>query len=226
MENKIKTEDIIKSLRICAQGNPDACAACAYSGIDTCYEELCEDATDRLERLHRQHIKIQYNNEELTISEMCSRMDELRKKVNAARLENELLCGVPENAGAVRIKVDQRTDHFVDTSKMAPDDERIMRQAIETYGEQAQCDVAIEEMAELTQVVMKIRRISDDYEETMAARDHLIDEIADVGIMIAQMELMFGAVDVEKMRRKKLLRLKKRLELEGADEKRLSLPLL
>lgn len=127
MNDEIKTEDIIKSLRICAQGNPDACAACAYSGTDTCYEELCEEAADRLERLHRQHIKIQYDSEELTISELCSRMDRLREKLNAARMENELLrgalasCNVPENAGAVRIKVDQRTDHFADTSEMVPD---------------------------------------------------------------------------------------------------------
>lgn len=218
MNDEIKTEDIIESLRICAQCNPYACAACAYSGIATCYEELCEDAADRLEQLSNQHIKIQYNNEELTISEMCIRMDELRKKVNAARLENELLRGALKSSGHEEMH-EMKIDVFADTSEMVPDDERIMRQAIETYGVQAQCDVAIEEMAELTQVVMKIRRISDDYEETMAARDHLIDEIADVGIMIDQMELMFGAVDVEKMRRKKLLRLKKRLELEGADEK-------
>lgn len=210
MENEIKTEDIIKSLRICAQGNPDACAACAYHGIATCYEELCEDAADMMELLN-------------TFDKTQSA--KLLGKINALATENELLrgalasCGVPENAGTVRIKVDQRTDHFADTSEMVPDGESIMRQAIETYGVQAQCDVAIEEMAELTQVVMKIRRISDDYEETMAARDHLIDEIADVGIMIDQMELMFGAVDVEKMRRKKLLRLKKHLELDGAYDK-------
>ena len=37
--------------------------------------------------------------------------------------------------------------------------------------------------------------------------------------MIDQMEMMFGAVDVDKMRRKKLLRLEKRIEFEGADEK-------
>ena len=210
MENEIKTEDITKSLRICAQGNPDACAACAYSGIATCYEELCENAADRLELLN-------------TFDKTQSA--KLLGKINAMATENELLrgalasCGVPENAGAVRIKVDQRTDHFADARKMVPDGESIMRKAIDTYGVEAQCDVAVEEMAELTQVVMKIRRISDDYEETMAARDHLIEEIADVGIMIDQMEMMFGAVDVDKMRRKKLLRLKKRLELEGADEK-------
>lgn len=103
MNDEIKTEDIIKSLRICAQGNPDACAACVYYGIATCYEELCEDAVDRLERLHRQHIKIQYDSEELTISELCSRMDRLREKLNAAKMENELLRGALASCGVPRV---------------------------------------------------------------------------------------------------------------------------
>ena len=120
MNDEIKTEDIIKSLRICAQGNPDACAACAYSGIATCYEELCEDAADRLEQLSNQHIKIQYNNEELTISEMCSRMDELRKKANAARLENELLRGALKSSGHEEMR-EMKIDVFADTSEMVPD---------------------------------------------------------------------------------------------------------
>ena len=178
MNDETKTEDIINSLRICAQGNPDACAACVYYGIATCYEELCEDAANRLERLHRQHIKIQYNNEELTISEMCSRMDELRKKVNAARLENELLRGA----------LAEMNETYDRTSC----DERIMRQAIETYGVQAQCDVAIEEMAELTKAIVKIRRVADDYKKTQAALENLLEEIADVDIMIEQMKIMWG----------------------------------
>ena len=150
MENEIKTEDIIKSLRICAQGNPDACAACVYYGIATCYEELCEEAADRLER--------------------------------------------SANAG-----------------KMAPDDERIMQQAIETYGVQAQCDVAIEEMAELTKAIMKLRRVADDYGKTQAALDNLLEEIADVDIMIEQTKIMWGPKQVEEYRRKKLERLERRL---------------
>ena len=149
--SEMKTEDIIKSLRICAQGNPDACAACAYYGIATCYEELCEEAADRLER--------------------------------------------SANAG-----------------KIAPDDERIMQQAIETYGVQAQCDVAIEEMAELTKAIMKIRRVADDYEKTQAALDNLLEEIADVDIMIDQLKIMWGQKQVEEYRRKKLERLERRLE--------------
>ena len=126
MNDEIKTEDIIKSLRICVQGNPDACAACVYYGIATCYEELCEDAADRLERLHRQHIKIQYNSEEMTISELCSRMDRLREKLNAARLENELLknhiggkCVTAQYAEGAPAA--DQPNHFADTSEMVPD---------------------------------------------------------------------------------------------------------
>ena len=211
MSEEIKTEDIIKSLRICAQGNPDACAACAYSGIATCYEELCENAADRLEQLNNQHIKIQYDNEELTISELCSRMDRLREKLNAAKMENELLRGALASCG-VQAPVADRPNHFADTNKMVPDDERIMRQAIETYGVQAQCDVAIEEMAELTKAIMKIRRVANDYEKTQSALENLLEEIADVDIMVDQLKIMWGPKQVEEYRRKKLARLDRRLE--------------
>lgn len=118
--SKMKTKDIIKSLRICAQGNLDACAACAYYGVATCYEELCEDAADRLEQLSNQHIKIQYNNEELTISEMRIRMDRLRGKLNAARLENELLRGALKSSGHEEMR-EMKIDVFADTSEMVPD---------------------------------------------------------------------------------------------------------
>ena len=120
MENEIKTEDIINSLRICAQGNPDAYAACVHNGIATCYEALCEDAADRLEQLHRQHIKIQYDSEELTISELCSRMDRLREKLNAARMENELLRGALKSSGHEEMR-EMKIDGFADTSEMVPD---------------------------------------------------------------------------------------------------------
>ena len=88
MSEEIKTEDIIKSLRICAQGNPDACAACVYYGIATCYEELCEDAADRLELLN-------------TFDK--TQIARLLGKINALATENELLqgtlasCGAPKN---------------------------------------------------------------------------------------------------------------------------------
>ena len=194
MNDEIKTEDIIKSLRICAQGNPDACAACAYSGTDTCYEELCENAADMLELL---------NTFDKT---QCAK---LLGKINALATENELLrgalasCSVPENAGA---------EHFPDAAKMMLDGESIMRQAIETYGVQAQCDVAIEEMAELTKAIVKIRRVADDYGKTQAALDNLLEEIADVDIMIDQLKIMWGPKQVEEYRHQKLERLERRLK--------------
>ena len=194
MNDEIKTEDIINSLRICAQGNPDACAACVYYGIATCYEELCEDAADRMELLN-------------TFDKTQSAR--LLGKINALATENELLrgalasCGVPENAGA---------EHFPDAAKMVLDGESIMQQAIKTYGVQAQCDVAIEEMAELTKAIMKLRRVADDYGKTQAALDNLLEEIADVDIMIDQMKIMWGPKQVEGYREKKLERLAKSMD--------------
>lgn len=120
MNEEIKTEDIIKSLRICAQGNPDACAACVYYGIVACDKALFEDVVKRLERLRRQHIKIQYNSEELTISELCSRMDRLREKLNAARMENELLRGALKSSGHEEVH-EMKIDVFADTGEMVPD---------------------------------------------------------------------------------------------------------
>ena len=179
MTDEIKTEDIIKSLRICTDFTEN-CSRCAFNNLvaPNCRFAMGNAAVDQLKQLSNQHIKIQYNNEELTISEMCSRMDELRKKVNAARLENELLRGA----------LAEMNETYDRTSC----DERIMRQAIETYGVQSQCDVAIEEMAELTKAIVKIRRVADDYGKTQAALENLLEEIADVDIMIEQMKIMWG----------------------------------
>ena len=110
MNDEIKTEDIIKSLRACAQGNPDACADCVYYGIATCYEELCEDAADRLEMLN-------------TFDKTQSA--KLLGKINALATENELLRGALASSG-VQAPVADRPNHFADANKMVPDDERIM----------------------------------------------------------------------------------------------------
>ena len=198
MNDETKTEDIINSLRICTDFTEN-CSRCAFNNLvaPNCRFAMGNAAVDQLKQLSNQHIKIQYNNEELTISEMCSRMDELRKKVNAARLENELLRGA----------LAEMNETYDRTSC----DERIMRQAIETYGVQSQCDVAIEEMAELTKAIVKIRRVADDYKKTQAALENLLEEIADVDIMIDQMKIMWGPKQVEEYRKKKLERLERRL---------------
>ena len=156
MSEEIKTEDIVKSLRVCGDG------ICSPRCVMNCFASEC-------------HSKCRNNLALLA----------------ADRLERSA------NAG-----------------KMAPDDERIMQQAIETYGVQAQCDVAIEEMAEPIKAIMKIRRAADDYEKTQAALENLLEEIADVDIMIEQLKIMWGPKQVEEYRRNKLERLDRRLQDE------------
>ena len=56
------------------------------------------------------------------------------------------------------------------------------------YGKEPQIGVAQEECAELIQAISKIRRKG----ETVKALNNLIEEIADVNIMCAQLEELFG----------------------------------
>lgn len=42
---------------------------------------------EQLEVLNNQHIKIQYRNEELTVQEICERLDDLQNKVNKYECE-------------------------------------------------------------------------------------------------------------------------------------------
>lgn len=61
------------------------------------------------------------------------------------------------------------------------------------YGTAPQMDMAIEEMSELIKALLKWRR-SKGLELT-AARDSIVDELADVRIMCRQMEILFQCED-------------------------------
>ena len=79
-------------------------------------------------------------------------------------------------------------------------------QAICHFGQQMQMLVAIEEMSELTKEIVKHRRGEDN-------RRQVAEEIADVGIMLEQLELMFNCMELtQDIREEKLARRKKRLE--------------
>jgi NTP pyrophosphatase (non-canonical NTP hydrolase) len=90
--------------------------------------------------------------------------------------------------------------------------------AIETFGEDLQIAVTIEEMAELTKELCKAQRV------TFVARgglgdglidnhDEIAEEIADVQIALEEMMLLFGVpVEVQIARRQKLARLEMRIE--------------
>lgn len=72
---------------------------------------------------------------------------------------------------------------------------RNLNTIVETYGNDAQEDMAIEECSELVKAILKFRR-SD--EKTAEMRDAVIDEIADVQIMLTQLGIIFNCVAVNR----------------------------
>jgi NTP pyrophosphatase (non-canonical NTP hydrolase) len=69
-----------------------------------------------------------------------------------------------------------------------------------------QFDVLMEEMAELTKEICKMRRGKDN-------RDEICEEIADVSVVLEQMKAHFGREKCEAFRQAKLARLEKTLEV-------------
>lgn len=96
----------------------------------------------------------------------------------------------------------------------------VFRKCICAYGTNPQIDVAVEELSELTKALMKWRRAKGA--EATKARDGIIDELADVRIMVRQMEILFQCEDdVEKRIDFKVHRQEGRLDIrEAADRKR------
>lgn len=88
------------------------------------------------------------------------------------------------------------------------------KQAIETYGERAQKLMAIEEMSELTKEICK------DFRGKLN-REHLVEEMADVLIMLDQLLLMYKVSEEEivSMCTRKMKRLKERLEKQNDEIK-------
>lgn len=86
-------------------------------------------------------------------------------------------------------------------------EENILLQAIVEYGAEAQTDMMIEEMSELTKALLKHRR--KESEKTLY---NILEEIADVQIMLDQMKLIHDdGKATDKYRDVKLLRLAARL---------------
>ena len=70
----------------------------------------------------------------------------------------------------------------------------VLQQAVDAYGKEAQTDMAIEEMSELSKALLKHRRAEKypeawDYERT---RQNIYEEIADVIIMLTQLLMIYG----------------------------------
>lgn len=89
--------------------------------------------------------------------------------------------------------------------KISLEDERnkkIYRQAIATFGETIQLTVAIEELAELQKEITKyLRSKGDDV--------HIAEEMADVEIMLEQLNIIFPSKTKDIIKREKIKRLQR-----------------
>ena len=88
----------------------------------------------------------------------------------------------------------------------------IITKAIETYGQDPQIWMTIEEMSELGNALAKYRR-------NRVTKSDICEEIADVLIMCIQMSKIFGEERVKQMFEDKLIRLKERLSRYGDNNK-------
>lgn len=88
--------------------------------------------------------------------------------------------------------------------------EKIFKKSIEVYGKEAQSRQAMEECAELVQAINKCLR----YPNKEECKDNLIEEIADVEIMLYQLKEMFyiNETEIHEWKEKKAKREKKRLK--------------
>lgn len=90
---------------------------------------------------------------------------------------------------------------------MIEDERTFLTKVIRYYGYESQIRMMFEEMAELQKELCKRMRGENN-------RNHIIEEIADVEIMLDQITIMFEIdwLEVAEIREEKIARLKKRIE--------------
>lgn len=102
---------------------------------------------------------------------------------------------------------------------MTDSEKEILGLAIECYGAEAQTDMAIEEMSELTKALLKFRRAGKAEETSTRVMsdilENVMEEMADVQIMLDQLYLIFG--EPVSQRKFKLERMKIRLKERSSD---------
>lgn len=99
---------------------------------------------------------------------------------------------------------------------MLLEERTILTTAIREYGADKQTMKAAEELCELAAALMHLRCLMGTGatdEEIHAAWDHVVEEIADAGIMLDQMRMLYDDSDVDLARAGNLRRLAARLGL-------------
>ena len=88
--------------------------------------------------------------------------------------------------------------------------EQRLKHFMECWGYDAQARMAIEEMSELTKALCKYERFGKE-NAPQEIKDNILEELADVHNMIAQLEMYFGKEEIEKIRLQKIERTEKLL---------------
>ena len=94
----------------------------------------------------------------------------------------------------------------------------VLCDAIVTYGREAQTDMCIEECSELIKALLKYRRFPPEEwlsKKRLNTLKSIQEEIADVQIMIWQMDLMYGYGFTGDQIDKKIDRLRERIKAVG-----------
>ena len=83
----------------------------------------------------------------------------------------------------------------------------VLQECVDIYGAEAQVDMAIEEMSELTKALLKYRRKAaqqagktvnpaQGIKDLEAARENILEEVADVIVMLTQLVMIYGGRDL------------------------------
>ena len=77
---------------------------------------------------------------------------------------------------------------------MTKEQEAVLKRALDYYGIDNQLTKAVEEMAELTKEICKLKIAGKDFNgaDLIRAKQHILEEKADVYIMLMQLDLYFG----------------------------------
>lgn len=89
----------------------------------------------------------------------------------------------------------------------------VYQQAIDLWGETAQMSLALEEMSELSQAILKFYRSPQEI-SSKTLIENIEQEIADVEIMMEQLRIVFDTKAISRIKARKIRRLQKRIAKE------------
>lgn len=99
------------------------------------------------------------------------------------------------------------------------DNRKVYQDALDTWGAEAQTKMLFEEIGELMQAVCKASHVKN-WEQRAEVWSNIAEEIADVKILLEQMELLFNVEEAVKNRmEEKIIRLQMRLEAAHAEKR-------